>query len=1087
MTWQRNRAGNLLGKPAASPASKGKPAHRQAAGGGGVGLCRARQPGRLRLTMRRQLMHNPWASRLWSRFPPSVYSRVRASACVSAACGVAASAPALDAPPEGGEWEPEELLVALTQLVTEGRTPEASVKGRAEGPHCPQRAASRHGTHVCSLGSEQCRLYQLTRARVLLLWRNAVPVMVEVGLRAGCCAGDERHGATCGSEAGDADGGPCGRGSLLLERWALHLAPRRPGEGAVSEGTLLQAVRSYIHFSQLSAWLSAAHGKLNHSIFYRVCAPGEATQQDFAESPEEHVFPVPALACTRTLRVSVSALPRLPAPPAVQCRVHAPLRPAAAAASSSAVSSAGAAEPGAAEPRGTAPRLRLDGAEEDGAESELACRADYDRFVPEAERRQQKAVGKMVLTYIRSNGAACERCDCSRTAGCRRRECPEDAAPNHTCWPRPAGQPYRCPPEASAERRTTGGLRGALSKNYSVIATTAAAAAAAAAAEPTSELAREAKESSPLGSIYQSREIISSIAQQIDLCELETSLRAVRLGAARDLRRKAESPPAPERCRPGAAPDGTAAAAPPSSSWRNLKNAGDARAGTPPLTPPLTPVEAALAGDEPERWTPHGEEPAPEGAAGGRGGSETPMLSRGAALPLKSRFGRKRSRLALAHRFRMFHPSACGRTSSFVQRTCCARCVFTLVLHLESDSAAALITPNRCIAPNCDARSSGVARRTSTLCTRSGASLTTVHFLTWSVGDPPTAQAQPCRTAAVVPPPPQRPVSRRLLDNGAQPPLLLPAAAVAFHPRTGLPAASSPVPFRKGISGRFELDASLLHKNGHVKSPKVVAPVDEQSGRQPPAPHGPCSSPRCLLGNFEECVLNARLPALGSVAGFTAELGASGSFCPRHAVLPVHVSFFSVAHDGAPSPYLGVLGLRSHGCRGYHVPRAGTIQVTLFNPNKTVVKMFVVIYDLRDMPGGHHTFLRQRTFSVPTARRAGTPAVPATPGPGPHARHGTNGAVPPAAAVGRLRSASPPKAPDRVSPASAPPADGAKDRALRYLIHLRFLSSKSGKIYLHSDIRLLFSRKSMEIDSGAAYELKSYTETPQNPRYSPRL
>lgn len=41
---------------------------------------------------------------------------------------------------------------------------------------------------------------------------------------------------------------------------------------------------------------------------------------------------------------------------------------------------------------------------------------------------------------------------------------------------------------------------------------------------------------------------------------------------------------------------------------------------------------------------------------------------------------------------------------------------------------------------------------------------------------------------------------------------------------------------------------------------------------------------------------------------------------------------------------------------------------TLFNPNKTVVKMFVVMYDLRAMPAGHQTFLRQRTFSVPVRR-----------------------------------------------------------------------------------------------------------------------
>ena len=51
---------------------------------------------------------------------------------------------------------------------------------------------------------------------------------------------------------------------------------------------------------------------------------------------------------------------------------------------------------------------------------------------------------------------------------------------------------------------------------------------------------------------------------------------------------------------------------------------------------------------------------------------------------------------------------------------------------------------------------------------------------------------------------------------------------------------------------------------------------------------------------------------------------------------------------------------------------------------------------------------------------------------------------------------------------------------------LRFHSSKSGKIYLHDDIRLLFSRKSIEVDSGIPYELKSFTEMPRNPCYSPR-
>ena len=38
---------------------------------------------------------------------------------------------------------------------------------------------------------------------------------------------------------------------------------------------------------------------------------------------------------------------------------------------------------------------------------------------------------------------------------------------------------------------------------------------------------------------------------------------------------------------------------------------------------------------------------------------------------------------------------------------------------------------------------------------------------------------------------------------------------------------------------------------------------------------------------------------------------------------------------------------------------------TLFNPNKTVVKMFVVVYDMSNMPADCQTFLRQRTLYMP--------------------------------------------------------------------------------------------------------------------------
>lgn len=60
----------------------------------------------------------------------------------------------------------------------------------------------------------------------------------------------------------------------------------------------------------------------------------------------------------------------------------------------------------------------------------------------------------------------------------------------------------------------------------------------------------------------------------------------------------------------------------------------------------------------------------------------------------------------------------------------------------------------------------------------------------------------------------------------------------------------------------------------------------------------------CKTELVQECVLNYRLEPLGIVDGFTAEVGASGSFCPSHLTLPVDVSFYSVSDDNAPSPYM---------------------------------------------------------------------------------------------------------------------------------------------------------------------------------------
>ncbi|KFP60759.1 Protein FAM214B, partial [Cariama cristata] len=235
------------------------------------------------------------------------------------------------------------------------------------------------------------------------------------------------------------------------------------------------------------------------------------------------------------------------------------------------------------------------------------------------------------------------------------------------------------------------------------------------------------------------------------------------------------------------------------------------------------------------------------------------------------------------------------------------------------------------------------------------------------------------------------------------------------------------------------LKSGLRLKSRHLRSSL------RRGTRSSGVPWATTTVSHALLGNFEESILKGRFAPSGRIEGFTAEIGASGSYCPQHATLPVDVTYFDISEHSVPSPFLGVIDLEALGKKGYSVPKAGTVQVTLFNPNKTVVKMFLVTYDFQDMPANHMTFLRHRIFLVPVGEEEGSTVA-------------TND----------------------------PLGTGPPRRVLCYLMHLRFHSSKSGKIYLHDDIRMLFSRKSIEVDSGIPYELKSFTEMPRNPCYSPR-
>ena len=60
----------------------------------------------------------------------------------------------------------------------------------------------------------------------------------------------------------------------------------------------------------------------------------------------------------------------------------------------------------------------------------------------------------------------------------------------------------------------------------------------------------------------------------------------------------------------------------------------------------------------------------------------------------------------------------------------------------------------------------------------------------------------------------------------------------------------------------------------------------------------------CVCVCVQESILKGRFSPSGRIEGFTAEIGASGSYCPQHATLPVQVTYYDTSEHSAPSPFL---------------------------------------------------------------------------------------------------------------------------------------------------------------------------------------
>ena len=100
----------------------------------------------------------------------------------------------------------------------------------------------------------QCKKDENFRKHMLLLWQNNVPVSIEVLLCSNCRVSQQKVRSVEFSTIPEP-------GSILLEQWTVSIQTKSKslrGQHLITSHGLFQAVRSYLHFSQLSAWYSSS-------------------------------------------------------------------------------------------------------------------------------------------------------------------------------------------------------------------------------------------------------------------------------------------------------------------------------------------------------------------------------------------------------------------------------------------------------------------------------------------------------------------------------------------------------------------------------------------------------------------------------------------------------------------------------------------------------------------------------------------------------------------------------------------------------------------------------------------------------------
>ncbi|XP_035205924.1 protein FAM214A-like isoform X2 [Stegodyphus dumicola] len=917
------------------------------------------------------------------------------------------------------DLDPCDLYTDLGTLIIEGRVPGLTDKGFGEGPHCP----STHGQnrHQCDPSSTECQKYEQILKHMLLLWKNGIPMTIEVLLYPSCCA-----------PAQNVDSVP-ETSYILLEQWTIHMLPRRMSDANISPRGLIQAVRSFLYFSQLCAWFSLTGGKSPENVHYRICVPGEAFSSKFCSQPDSHRFPITNIGRNAAMKVQMKCHPRCGEIPVVPCHKHS-------------------------QPNLPLKVLKGRTEEFENLDSCSVREYAYDGILPSgfSSRTSSPADSMLGESLLDPPNSLCMYT--KRYQSPSRCGSPSIEVPEHLMFgKKTVKQEELSPPRRSRPQRRPV-VERFLKKNLGDDLS-------------SSDVASWTFDKKHVKTKENAKSDILSLKSDVVLnyCCIEDCMKQVPREEMEQVLERLRDRHCVVKCSHE------------NPSNLNLTDVGkrknmhhkslcsyveELKINSPILEHNRESTQNAFLkrneiGDSKHlfkqalRLNKESSNNRKNCDRNCKTISSIERLSPEILNPriqhcTDSQFSLKQSHVPnhlLTNKLNLFQSpgySEHRKNESNLLHT----------IKEKTDSTIQNLTQESSDHQFSKAYHSG--DRTGSHMQQIHPKLSTVNikkygaFLPKSVIDElsdereilsDSSEAQPLSSDGnfgdeafsyfpAVPSAEKKALFRRSLDS---------ATNLVFHQRSGLPLTSSPAPIRK-CGTRFDFDSSLtsvsaIKRAFFEKEPETKTEEQEkviQLSNSAPASIFSSS----LLGTFEESVLNGRLEPVSTVEGFTAEIGASGSFCPRHVTLPVTVFFYTLQDmDKVTSPYMGHINLRD---KDYHVPKRGTVQVTLFNPHRTVVKMFVVRYDLSDMPVNCQTFLRQRTLYMPS---------------------------------------------------DASEIDPDAQKWLRYLIHLRFMSSKSGRIYLHTDIRVIIFRKS-DLDAATVhgqrpYELRSFTHGPLNPKFSP--